>query len=79
MNLTGAQMEKVDLAYAQLEGANLTGAQLEWTNLTDVWGLTAEQVAAAAGNAWTRLPDDVERPASWPLYDPSAGPPAGGS
>lgn len=36
-----------------------------------VVGAVGEQVAAARGDAWTRLPNDMQRPGSWPPYDPS--------
>ncbi|TCJ35234.1 pentapeptide repeat-containing protein [Parafrankia sp. BMG5.11] len=70
-NLTDAWLINADLAGAQLTGATLTGARLDGTNLSTAMGLTAAQVAAARGDAWTRLPNDMQRPGSWPPYDPS--------
>ncbi|ABW15626.1 pentapeptide repeat protein [Parafrankia sp. EAN1pec] len=69
-NLTGARLVGADLTGAQLVNADLTAAQMEGTDLTGARGLAAEQVAAASGDARTRLPDGVERPASWPPYEP---------
>jgi uncharacterized protein YjbI with pentapeptide repeats len=45
-----------DLQEAHLEGADLRGAT----------GLTTEMLAVATGDAKTKLPDSVARPAHWP-------------
>ncbi|ONH54595.1 hypothetical protein CcI49_29970 [Frankia sp. CcI49] len=78
-NLTGAGLFAVNLTDARLPMADLTRAELVAANLTGAWELTAQQVAETRGDARTRLPDGVERPASWPPYDPVPGPSAGGS
>ncbi|EFC84054.1 pentapeptide repeat protein [Parafrankia sp. EUN1f] len=83
-NLTGAQLGEADLTRAHLGAANLTGAWLFGTNLTLTWlngtnlagaqGMTVGQVASAVrADAGTRLPDYLERPGSWPPYDPLVG------
>jgi hypothetical protein len=64
--LQGADLSYADLRDAQLsrtylEGANLSGAQLQGANLSGAKGLTEEQLAAATGNARTKLPHGVRR------------------
>jgi hypothetical protein len=78
--LEDAQLEGADLAWAQLEGANLIGghlrgahfvkanlkgAHLDFADLTEATGLTTKQLAEAYGDAETKLPPGVARPASW--------------
>ncbi len=58
-------LRDLHLTRAWLEGANLTGAVLRGANLTRAQGLTQAQVEAAFGDAATRLPTRLERPASW--------------
>jgi hypothetical protein len=50
---------------AHLEGADLCGADLRGTT-----GLTEAQLAAASGDASTKLPEGVARPAAWPPEKP---------
>jgi uncharacterized protein (DUF2126 family) len=64
-DLTGAQLVGANLTRAQLKEADLTHAQLYGANLTGALGLTQAQVEAAFGDAATRLPTGLERPASW--------------
>ncbi|KPM50385.1 hypothetical protein ACG83_40350 [Frankia sp. R43] len=78
-NLTRARLSRADLTDARLSRADLTDAELSGADLTNAQGLVAGQVAAAYGDARTRLPDGVERPASWPPFDPSLVRPGGGS
>jgi uncharacterized protein YjbI with pentapeptide repeats len=52
--------------HTNFQGADLTGANLEGANLSDATGLTTEQLASAHGDAKTKLPASVTRPASWP-------------
>jgi uncharacterized protein YjbI with pentapeptide repeats len=59
-DLRGADLRRVDLLGADLRGANICGADLS-TSLF----VTPMQVAAAAGDAATRLPDRVPRPGHW--------------
>jgi len=58
-------LRDLHLTRAWLEGANLTGAVLRGANLTRAQGLTQAQVEAALGDAATRLPAGLERPARW--------------
>lgn len=69
-DLRGAVLLGADLRRAKLEGADLTGADLRAADLrdADLWGVlfcTSAQLESARGNAATRLPVGVERPAHW--------------
>jgi Pentapeptide repeats (8 copies) len=55
-NLRDAHLEGAALGEAHLEGADLRGAHLEGASALD----------EAFGDARTRLPEGVERPAHWP-------------
>ncbi|MGW6455676.1 pentapeptide repeat-containing protein [Streptomyces sp. NPDC055078] len=59
-DLTGADLRNADLIGADLRGANLSGA-----DLTGAFFLTQPQVEAATGDAATRLPGTLDRPAHW--------------
>jgi uncharacterized protein YjbI with pentapeptide repeats len=74
-DLIDAHLEGADLNAAHLEGANLIDAHLEGASLTFVIGLTTNMLEEASGNADTRLPDGVARPAHWPpaATEPDAG------
>jgi uncharacterized protein YjbI with pentapeptide repeats len=63
--LTDAWLYGADLTGAPLYGADLTGARLYGADLTGTRGLTQAQVTAALGDAATRLPAGLERPAEW--------------
>jgi uncharacterized protein YjbI with pentapeptide repeats len=63
--LAGAQLEGADLSGANLYEADLSGAALYGADLSNVTGLTQEQLNAASGDPATRLPDRLERPATW--------------
>jgi Pentapeptide repeats (8 copies) len=58
-DLRGAHLDGADLHGAHLDGAILQGAHLEGVDLS-----------GAIGDAKTRLPDSVARPAGWPPYAP---------
>ncbi len=58
--LVGADLREADLLGADLRGANLAGADLR-----DALFLTAAQIAAARGDAGTRLPAALPRPGHW--------------
>ena len=59
-NLTGADLRLADLIGADLRGANLRGA-----DLSTALFLTQFQANAATGDAATRLPDAITRPAHY--------------
>ena len=59
-NLTGADLRVADLLGAELHDTNLAGADLS-TSLF----LTQQQLNAATGDAATRLPDTLTRPAHY--------------
>jgi uncharacterized protein YjbI with pentapeptide repeats len=64
--LTGADLRGADLSAADLTGADLRGADLRGADLTGSMFLTQSQIDAAAGDASTRLPPSLARPAHWP-------------
>jgi uncharacterized protein YjbI with pentapeptide repeats len=59
-DLRGADLRRADLLGADLRAADLTGARLD-----DSLFLTQPQVQAARGDAGTRLPPLLSRPAHW--------------
>jgi uncharacterized protein YjbI with pentapeptide repeats len=63
--LVGADLRGADLRGADLLGADLRGADLAGADLRDALFLTGAQVAAARGDAGTRLPPTLSRPAHW--------------
>lgn len=63
--LVGADLRGADLRGADLLGADLRGADLSGADLRDTLFLTAAQVAAARGDAGTRLPRALARPGHW--------------
>ncbi|MFE6871132.1 pentapeptide repeat-containing protein [Kitasatospora sp. NPDC057692] len=83
-NLRGALLVAADLAGADLRLADLVGADLRDANLagadlTDALFLTQAQLNAARGDAATRLPAALKRPAHWPdtaAADAATGGPA---
>jgi uncharacterized protein YjbI with pentapeptide repeats len=64
--LLGADLRMADLRGADLIGADLRGADLRGADLTDTVYLTQSQLDAAKGDASTRLPAVLRRPAHWP-------------
>ncbi len=71
-NLVVAHLEGAFLSGAHLEGAVLSGAHLEGATfaaaeglIADATGLSEEQLAEAHGDAATRLPAGLTRPAHW--------------
>ncbi|MFC5909844.1 pentapeptide repeat-containing protein [Streptacidiphilus monticola] len=69
-NLRGALLIAADLTGADLRGADLTGADLRdarlgGADLSSALFLTQPQVQSARGDAATRLPDRLSRPAHW--------------
>jgi uncharacterized protein YjbI with pentapeptide repeats len=63
--LVGSDLRGADLRGADLLGTDLRGADLSGADLRDTLFLTAAQVAAARGDAGTRLPPDLARPGHW--------------
>jgi uncharacterized protein YjbI with pentapeptide repeats len=59
-NLSGADLREASLASAFLQCTDLRGADLS----TSI-GLTDEQIAISRGDASTKLPEYLTRPASW--------------
>lgn len=63
--LIGADLRGVDLGTADLLGADLRAADVRGTDLSACLFLTRPQLAAARGDAATRLPEGLDRPAHW--------------
>jgi hypothetical protein len=63
--LTGANLSGADLRLADLLGAELHDANLAGADLSTSLFVTQNQVNAANGDAATRLPDTVTRPAHY--------------
>jgi hypothetical protein len=65
-NLYMAHFKGAFLEETQFDGAFLNGARLEGTDLAQARGLETHQIADSLGDAETRLPGNVIRPAGWP-------------
>jgi uncharacterized protein YjbI with pentapeptide repeats len=63
--LIGADLRGADLRLADLIGADLRGADLGAADLTGSIFLVQAQLDAARGDAWTRIPTTLCRPAHW--------------
>lgn len=63
--LIGTDLRGADLRRADLIGADLRGARLDGADLGSAIFLTQPQVDAARGDAGTRLPPALRRPAHW--------------
>jgi hypothetical protein len=70
--LVGAKLSVADLSRAYLGGANLTRADVSGADLKTASGLSNDQLAQARGDAKTRLPAEIQRPAQWPPETPDA-------
>jgi uncharacterized protein YjbI with pentapeptide repeats len=68
--LIGADLRRADLSLADLTGADLRGADIRGADLARSLFLTQAQLDAAMGDAGTRLPPSLARPAHW---SPTAG------
>ncbi|MET8625619.1 pentapeptide repeat-containing protein [Kitasatospora sp. NPDC004669] len=64
--LVAADLSGADLRLADLIGADLRDANLAGADLTSALFLTQAQLNAARGDAATRLPAALTRPAHWP-------------
>jgi uncharacterized protein YjbI with pentapeptide repeats len=63
--LIGADLRGADLRRTDLLGADLRGADLRGADLTGALFLTEPQLAATRGDAATRTPEPLRRPAHW--------------
>ncbi|MFZ3597603.1 pentapeptide repeat-containing protein [Streptomyces sp. BH104] len=63
--LVAADLTGADLRSADLIGADLRDARIEGADLTGALFLTQAQVNAARGDAATRIPAGLRRPAHW--------------
>ena len=63
--LIGADLRGADLRLADLIGADLRGADLSGADLTGSLFLTQFQLAAAKGDAFTKVGPPLSRPAHW--------------
>ena len=63
--LIGADLRGLDLGTADLLGADLRAADVRGTDLSGCLFLTQPQVEAAVGDAATRIPAVLTRPAHW--------------
>ena len=63
--LIGADLRGADLRLADLIGADLRGADLSGADLTGSLFLTQLQLAAAKGDAFTKVGPPLSRPAHW--------------
>ena len=82
-HLEGANLKDADLTAAHLDGAflsgalggaHLEGAHLDDADLAGAKGLTQAQIDAAYGNAVTKLPNALTRPARWTAPEGAATP-----
>jgi uncharacterized protein YjbI with pentapeptide repeats len=71
--LIGADLTGADLRLADLRGADLRAAALDGADLADSLFLTQPQLAAAGGDASTRIPPSLDRPAHWSRPAPGTG------
>ncbi|MEU1286744.1 pentapeptide repeat-containing protein [Kitasatospora sp. NPDC005856] len=77
--LVAADLSGADLRLADLVGADLRDADLSGADLTTALFLTQAQLDAARGDATTRLPEGLTRPAHWPEKAPTTGAAEGGA
>ncbi len=64
--LIGADLHSARLRRADLTGADLRDADLSGADLAESLFVTQAQLDAARGDAATRLPPSLRRPAHWP-------------
>nr|WP_316521642.1 pentapeptide repeat-containing protein [Kitasatospora sp. K002] len=74
--LVAADLSGADLRLADLVGADLRDANLAGADLSTALFLTQAQLDAARGDATTRLPAALARPAHWPETAPAPTAPA---
>jgi len=61
----GADLRGADLRWADLTGADLRGARLHGTDLSQTLFCSQAQLEAATGDALTKVPVRLRRPAHW--------------
>ena len=66
-DLFGADLSHADLREASLALTFLRHANLRGADLSSAHGLTDVQIVEALGDHDTKLPENVERPASWTM------------
>jgi hypothetical protein len=66
--LIGADLRAADLRGADVIGADLRGANLAGADLSTALFLIQSQLDAASGDATTKLPPRLTRPAHWPTH-----------
>ncbi len=62
----GAEFVEVKLARANLQGANLIGSSFSMVDLHETLHLTPALLTETCGDETTQLPEEFERPESWP-------------
>jgi uncharacterized protein YjbI with pentapeptide repeats len=72
--LIGTDLRDADLRVADFTGADLRDADLSGADLTGSIFLTQAQLEAAKGDASTKLPPSLTRPAHWPVPRPAHRP-----
>jgi uncharacterized protein YjbI with pentapeptide repeats len=60
-----ARLHEADLSWADLRGANLRGANLNGADLVETKSLSQVSIDSAHGDASTKLPPSLTRPAHW--------------
>jgi uncharacterized protein YjbI with pentapeptide repeats len=63
--LIGADLRRADLRVADVTGADFRGADIKGADLTGILFMIQSQLDAARGDAATRLPPQLTRPAHW--------------
>jgi hypothetical protein len=71
-NFSDAHLQGAHFARTHLKGAHFGGAHLEGADLSGAHLDGVHSLDEASGDARTRLPTVIARPAHWPPYDPNA-------
>jgi uncharacterized protein YjbI with pentapeptide repeats len=70
-NLARTDLRGADLAQAKLANAYMFLTQVAGVDLSSATGLNQEQLDLACGDAQTKLPQGLVRPAGWPCTEAS--------